>query len=92
LATVVSVRDLKNRTSEFLRRVRAGERLVVTDRGRPIAEIAPVRRERLSSEQHLGRLAERGDIVPARGRGLREIRPLRRRGRPVAASLLEDRE
>jgi hypothetical protein len=35
---VVSVRDLENRTSEFLRRVRAGGRLVVTHRGRPVAE------------------------------------------------------
>ncbi len=86
-----SVRDLKNRTSELLRRVRAGEHLLVTDRGRPIAEITPVRPERLSPEARLVRLAERGEITLPRGRGLADIAPLRRRGRPVAETLLEDR-
>ena len=33
----VGVRELKNRLSEYLRRVKAGERLVVTERGQPVA-------------------------------------------------------
>jgi prevent-host-death family protein len=37
----VGVRDLKNRLSEFLRRVADGERITVTDRGRPIAVLGP---------------------------------------------------
>ena len=37
----VGVRDLKNRLSEFLRDVRAGERVLVTDRGEVVAELAP---------------------------------------------------
>ena len=39
--TVVSVgiRDLKNRLSEYLRMVRAGEEILVTDRGEAVAEI-----------------------------------------------------
>jgi antitoxin (DNA-binding transcriptional repressor) of toxin-antitoxin stability system len=37
----VGVRELKNRLSEYLREVRAGERLLVTDRGEVIAELAP---------------------------------------------------
>lgn len=37
----VGVRELKNRLSEFLRLVRAGERILVTDRGEVIAEIGP---------------------------------------------------
>jgi prevent-host-death family protein len=39
--TEVGVRALKNRLSEYLRRVRNGERIVVTDRGVPIAELRP---------------------------------------------------
>lgn len=35
----VGVRELKNRLSEYLRRVDRGEVIVVTDRGRPVAEI-----------------------------------------------------
>ncbi len=38
----VGVRDLKNRLSHHLKRVRAGARLVVTERGRPIATLVPV--------------------------------------------------
>ncbi len=38
----VGVRDLKNRLSHHLKRVRAGARLVVTERGKPIATLAPV--------------------------------------------------
>lgn len=35
----VGVRDLKNRLSEYLRRVDHGEVILVTDRGRPVAEL-----------------------------------------------------
>lgn len=37
----VGVKELKNRLSEYLRLVRAGERVLVTDRGEVIAELAP---------------------------------------------------
>jgi antitoxin (DNA-binding transcriptional repressor) of toxin-antitoxin stability system len=37
----VGVRDLKNRLSEYLRRVRSGEGLLITDRGEVVAELAP---------------------------------------------------
>ena len=38
----VSVSVLKARLSEFLRRVRAGDTLVVTDRGAPVAIVSPL--------------------------------------------------
>jgi antitoxin (DNA-binding transcriptional repressor) of toxin-antitoxin stability system len=37
----VGVRELKNRLSEYLRRVRDGERVLVTDRGIVVAELRP---------------------------------------------------
>jgi len=37
----VGVRELKNRLSEYLRDVRSGERVLVTDRGEVVAELAP---------------------------------------------------
>ncbi len=37
----VGVRELKNRLSEYLRRVRAGESVLVTDRGEVVAEFSP---------------------------------------------------
>lgn len=37
----VSVRELKNQTSSILRQVEAGQRVIVTKRGRPVAVIEP---------------------------------------------------
>jgi prevent-host-death family protein len=37
----VTARELKNRTGAVLRRVRGGARIVVTNRGRPVALIVP---------------------------------------------------
>lgn len=37
----VGVRELKNRLSEYLRQARAGEGVLVTDRGEVVAELAP---------------------------------------------------
>ncbi|MBI3455223.1 MAG: type II toxin-antitoxin system prevent-host-death family antitoxin [Candidatus Rokubacteria bacterium] len=37
----VGLRELKNRLSEYVRRVRAGDVLLVTDRGEVVAELRP---------------------------------------------------
>jgi len=37
----VGVRELKNKLSEYLRRVRLGESVLVTDRGEVVAELLP---------------------------------------------------
>ncbi|MEX2554921.1 MAG: type II toxin-antitoxin system prevent-host-death family antitoxin [Actinomycetota bacterium] len=58
----VGVRELRQRASELLRRVEAGETFEVTDRGRPVAVLGPVRDRR-----PLERLRETGEIEPARG-------------------------
>jgi antitoxin (DNA-binding transcriptional repressor) of toxin-antitoxin stability system len=38
---VVGIRELKNRLSEYLRIVRNGEEVLVTDRGEAVAELRP---------------------------------------------------
>jgi len=40
--TRVGVRELRQRASELLRLVEAGETIEVTDRGRPVAVLAPL--------------------------------------------------
>jgi prevent-host-death family protein len=37
----VGLRELKNRLSEYVREVRAGESVLVTDRGEVVAELVP---------------------------------------------------
>ncbi|MBA3606361.1 MAG: type II toxin-antitoxin system prevent-host-death family antitoxin [Acidimicrobiia bacterium] len=40
--TSIGVRELRQHASRWLARVKAGERIVVTERGRPIAELVPI--------------------------------------------------
>ena len=46
----VGKRELKSHLSQYLRRVEKGESLYVTDRGRIVAEIKPVKRGRTQDE------------------------------------------
>ena len=41
MSDTVGVAELRQNLSVYLRRVAAGERLVVTDRNRPVAELGP---------------------------------------------------
>jgi prevent-host-death family protein len=88
----VSVRDLKDHLSEYLRRVEKGERLVVTDRKRPIAEIGPVTSGRLTQEQWFAFLDEHGELTrAARPRKFADVRPTRIRGQPLSKTILDER-
>ena len=91
MRVTVSVRELKSRLSEYLRRVRSGQRIVVTDRGRPVAEFGPVGGARLTAAQRLSAMVEAGEISLPRGKGLRPFRPARVRGDSVSRTLLEER-
>lgn len=41
MSSTVGVAELRQNLSRYLRRVERGERLVITDRNRPVAEIGP---------------------------------------------------
>ncbi len=58
--TTVGVRELRQRASELLRRVEAGETIEVTDRGRPVAVLAP-----LPEAGPLEQLRAAGEVIPA---------------------------
>ena len=58
----IGLRELKNRLSEVVRAVKAGEHVLVTDRGTVVAELVPPGRRRADPAvpHGLARLAERG--------------------------------
>jgi prevent-host-death family protein len=75
----IGVRELRQNLSVYLRRVKAGESLEVTERGQPVARLAPLEdrrdpRTRLIGEGKLipgrGDLAEIGPPIPAEDRSL----------------------
>jgi prevent-host-death family protein len=87
----VSVRELKDGLSGFLRQVAKGKSIVVTDHGRPVAELVPLDMSRLTPRQRLEELTAAGDVSRPNGRAFATVKPCRIRGRAVSTTLLEDR-
>ncbi len=54
------MRELRQRASEYLRRVEAGETFEVTDRGRPVALLSPI-----PEASPLERMRQSGQLSPA---------------------------
>ena len=92
--STVGSRELKIRLGTYLRRVRAGASLVVTDRGRPIAEIRPLPTRDLGLDAKLESLAALGVISwDPRQPGLpKASRPLPDRSRSLSRALADERE
>ena len=55
-----AVSELKALLSKYLSKVKAGEEVVVTDRGRPIAKIIPIKRTEMEIPPHLLMLERAG--------------------------------
>jgi prevent-host-death family protein len=61
----IGIRELREGLSRALQRVRSGETMEVTDRGRPVARIVPI----AHTSPGLTRLIEEGKLSPPRSRG-----------------------
>lgn len=84
----VGVRDLKQRLSMYLERAARGERITVTERGRPKAVLGP-----LPGGDHVERGLAEGWITAAQEPGAWPRPPRRfRAGATVAEMIDEDRE
>jgi len=58
----IGVRELRQHASRYLARVEAGEELAVTNNGRLVARLVPVR----DAERSRAALIESGALIPAR--------------------------
>jgi prevent-host-death family protein len=85
----VGIRELKTHLSRHLKRVRAGARLVVTERGRSIATITPV--ERPPDVEWAHQLVAEGHAQWNGGKPTGAKRPATITGRTAASIVLEDR-
>ena len=90
-----TISRLKATLSEYLDKVRSGQELIVTDRGKPVAMIVPLGRDDLEVPAHLLHLEREGAVRIGTGRlpeGFLERRcPKDPDGRGLK-SLLEERE
>jgi prevent-host-death family protein len=85
----VSVRQLRNDVSRILRRVTAGERLIVTSNGVAVAEIGPLQER--ETQPTLEELIASGRVIPPRTRAKpRPARPTRFSGPMTTEQILEE--
>jgi prevent-host-death family protein len=76
MAETYSTYEAKARLSEILRKVERGRVIRISRRGKPIAEIRPLRREPASLEQRISELREQGVVSapsPHRAGGLKPV-------------------
>ncbi len=89
-----SITELKNGLSGYIDRVKAGDPVLVTDRGVPVAVLQPVATQ-VDSDERMARLEREG--IVRRGAGavpldlLRRPGPTPRGGASVVGALLDER-
>ncbi len=90
--TTTSVVQLKSRLSEYLRRVKAGHDLVVTERGVPVAKLVPLDAAERRTTRRL-RLSKTGTVRPGRGKlpAVLQLPPTGPAATGVLDALLADR-
>lgn len=81
----VGVRELRQNLSVYLERIALGETLEVTDRGQPVAILAPLPKP----ASVLERLRAEGRLTPATGDLLKAMRPLTGRTSRRGSRLLQ---
>lgn len=94
-----SITEAKNGLSALLDRVKAGESVIITDRGVPVARIEPISRT-TDWDARMQRLVAEGKVTPGNGMPPEELlRRMREVGRPplpagasALEALLEERE
>jgi antitoxin (DNA-binding transcriptional repressor) of toxin-antitoxin stability system len=85
----VAVKELKNRLSHYLREVASGEVVLVTDRGRVVAELRRPSTEGVEFDASLAPLASRGALLLGLPQDARAYRRTRARLRGPSQALLD---
>ena len=83
----MGVRELRQNLSKYLRRVERGERLEVTEHGRPVGVLAPLG----EPETPLARLMAAGRVVPPRTDLLQLLPPRGKASTRTSEALLAER-
>jgi prevent-host-death family protein len=85
----IGVRELKSHLSRHLARVRSGARLVVTDRGEPIATISPIG---AALAEWADAFVQSGRAQWSGGKPAGSAHPAKARRGTVSDAVLEDRK
>ena len=86
------IKEVKNNLSRLLLRVKAGEDILITERGRPVARIVQEKPGNQYIREALGSLVQRGLIVlPSRSAAKVNIPPVETTGRHISEIVIEER-
>jgi len=85
----IGIRELKTNLSRYLAKVKAGERIIVTDRSKEVAIIAPYGNQ--SDDEKLLRLMERGIAQWSGGKPKGLPTGISSKGGNVSEAVLEER-
>jgi prevent-host-death family protein len=91
---MVGIKELKDRLTYFLRRTKEGERVIVTDRGSPVAVLHSLEEAEphAAPEERLAVLARRGLIrLPRPSARLIPFLPLPSKGRAASDIVIAER-
>ncbi len=88
----VGARELKTHLGGYIRKVRNGLTIVVTERGEPVAELRPLNREAVGEAARLEDLVGIGVLTRQKREPLKRFKPIRSGGRRQSRAIIEDRE
>jgi len=92
----VSIREMKNRLSRYLKLVQAGKDVVITDRGRPVARLTLVQPTAKETEaEYIRRVNALPWVRPGKGgkpKGAKNPIPWKPGEKLISEMILEDRE
>jgi prevent-host-death family protein len=91
MASSVGIREAKIHLSQLMKKVQRGMEIVITDRGRPVGKIIPLRESRASLADRIGELEIRGVIEERKSKSKTLPPPIPVEGSPAQKFLQESR-
>jgi len=92
---IVGIADAKNRLSALIDGLKGGAKVLIVDRGRPVARLEPVTGGSDEQDGRIPRLVREGILRPARSRVpqslLTEPPPRMKSGTSAVAAMIEER-
>lgn len=85
----IGIRELKENLSRYMKKVKTGEKILVTDRKKEIAVILPL--EKQAKEENIFRLIRRGAASWSGGKPAGIPKRIVSRGKSVSGAVIEDR-
>jgi prevent-host-death family protein len=88
----VSLREANVHFSKYVKKVKAGEEIVLTDRGKPVALMKPIPATKDPVEDRLLLMAQKGLLRRSTAKRVRLHKLVRLNGKPLSKLIQESRE